>query len=249
MTDNSENKNVCPNCHKEYPKSMTQCAICGYKFNNTIALSSPDFKHLEDRTIWEKYPWIRYFGLFGLAGIFFGVIILLSKDMITNTEKSLSGYFWVSQAISGGVISLLIGCIQLFIFHQNIKKKYYFLFLVSSLASGIIAGYLIVHFVNLDFSSDAFLVGLLMGAFSGAFTSIAQGTFVFNKKSHNYGNVLSKWIIYHILSWSIIWGLGWMVSWHSYSTQSLALGFVVIMILSGGLFAAFLNFMGNIDYA
>ena len=249
MSNNLNEKNICPECGRKYPKAVSQCLIDGHKFDNTNPFQTVNDESFQDRPILEKYPWLKYFGLFGLFGLFFGVMILISSEIITNTTKQLSGYVWASQAISGGVISLLVGCIQLIIFHQNINKRFYLFFLVSSLFSGIIAGYLITLIIKIDFPNDAFMVGSMTGALSGAITSMVQGTFIFNKKSQNYKSIMSKWIIYHVLSWYISWGLGWLVSWKSASTQSLALGFVVIMALSGVLFAAFLHFLGDVDYA
>lgn len=248
MNKPSTDQNFCPRCSIYVSSGLIRCTKCGYEFDNST-ISQVNLTYEDDLTVIDKYPWIGYLGYFGLAGILFGMIIFLSWNLIGNVEQYLVNLFWVTQAVSGGVISLLVGIIHLLIFKQEVNRKYYLLFLVASLLSGIFAGYFSINIFGFSQLDSAIQIGLVMGAISGGLASVAQGLFIFNKKSKNYTKVLLKWVLYHVVSWSVIWGIGWVVSWSSNTATSLALSFLVIMLLSGLLFVGFLKVAGAIDYA
>ena len=185
---------------------------------------------------------INFVLLFTIVGVALALLILLFNDLIFIYGAILaqSGNKVPEQVIVNGILALLVGSIQAWIFKARIKSRAY-VFIAFSIVGGIIAG-LIGGFLLSSGLSSPLAIGMLGGALAGGISSSGQNTVMRNIK---YG---SKWFLYSTFSWAIIYSIGWVIGWQPDTGIDIALAALFLMIASGISLAIFLNSTPEIEF-
>ncbi len=186
---------------------------------------------------------VNFLAIFAVAGVALAILILAFQDLILGTGSNMineSGYIF-GQVIINGVLALVIGSIQAWIFRANIKARTY-VFIGFALLGGAIAGLFGGMLLDAEIK-NSIIVGAVTGAFAGGVSSVAQNNVMGNKK---YG---SKWLTYSVISWSIIFAIGWTIGWDPTNALGLAIAAGFLMIASGISLIVFLNNTPQIEFS
>jgi MFS family permease len=186
---------------------------------------------------------VNFLAIFIVAGIVLAIAILLFQELIVDTGENLrtqSGYIFI-QIIINGVLALIIGGIQAWIFKARIKSRVY-VFIGFSLLGGVIAGLFGGMLIDAG-SRTPFLVGAITGLIAGGISSMAQNSVMGNKKD------TSKWLIYSIISWTVIFAIGWTIGWDPENVLGLAAAAAFLLFASGVSLVLFLNNTPQIEFS
>ncbi len=194
----------------------------------------------------EKRPQktkFSFVGLFITVGIVFGFMILLFDSASADAAlklRSLGAGSVPEQALMNGVLALLVGSIQAWIFRTRIKTRiplFIALAVLGGLAGGLVGGLLINAGVN-----QPWLIGAFNGGIAGAASSIAQNGIMGDNKYSG------KWLSYGIISWLIIFAIGWTIGWQPENIMPLAIAGAFLVISSGVGLAIFLGLVPQIEF-
>jgi hypothetical protein len=185
---------------------------------------------------------INFVVLFAFVGIIIAGVILLFQETIRERGIILaqSGYI-LEQIIIVGLLSLLIGTIQAWIFKLKIRSRTP-TFIAFSILGGMLAGLVGGLLKNARLDSP-FIIGIIVGALAGGISSAGQNQVMRNIK---YG---SKWLVYSIISWAAIFSVGWVIGWRAERGIDMALAAGLLMIASGISLAIFLNRTPEIEFS
>ncbi len=186
---------------------------------------------------------VNYLMIFIVVGLIFAILILIFQDSILNTGNGVigqSGYV-LGQIVINSILALFTGSIQAWIFKSKIKSRVY-VFIGFSLLGGVIAG--LIGGLAMDSGlRNSFFIGALTGALIGGISSAAQNGVMGNKK---YGQ---KWFAYSMISWLIIFSVGWTIGWDPTNGLGLAVAAGFLMIASGVSLVIFLNSTPQIEFS
>lgn len=176
--------------------------------------------------------------VFSVVGVITALIILIFDGAI----KSGSKYGNIpDQMIMNGLLALLVGSIQTWVFKTKIKTRIP-LFICFSLIGGLLAG--LVGGLLIDSGvRTPIIIGGVNGALAGGFSSISQNKIMGNVK---YGSI---WFFYSMISWAVIFAAGWPIGWLPSSGLDLALAALFLMVASGISLAVFLNKTPQIEFS
>lgn len=185
---------------------------------------------------------LNYLLIFTIVGVVFALVILIFQDTISTVGINLSQNGRVpEQIIINGILALLVGSIQAWIFKARIKARGY-IFVGFSLMGGVIAGLIGGLLINSGVN-EPIVIGLVTGAIAGGFSSLSQNKVMGNNK---YG---TNWFIYSAISWAIIFAIGWTIGWNTADAIKLATSGGFLVIASGVSLAIFLNNTPQIEFS
>ena len=185
---------------------------------------------------------INFVFLFAAVGIIFFLVIILFQDAISSQGKYLveNGYV-PQQIIVNGILALLVGSIQAWIFRARIKSRGY-IFVGFSLLGGLLAGFVGGTIINSGINGS-FVIGLINGSIAGGFSSLAQNRIMGNNR---YG---MNWFVYSVISWAIIFSIGWVIGWDAVSMVRIASAGGFLVIASGIGLAIFLYNNPKVEFS
>lgn len=185
---------------------------------------------------------VNFVMAFTVVGILFGVLILLFQNTIQSEGERLAQYGYVPESMVVNIIlALLVGSVQAWIFKARIKSRVH-IFIVFSAIGGIVAGILSGIMMNLGILIP-FIIGGFNGMIAGGISSLNQNKVMKNEK---HG---ASWFLYSLISWTVIFSIGWPIGWRAESGIALALAIVFIMVASGISLALFLNKTPQIEFS
>lgn len=181
--------------------------------------------------------------LFAVVGVIFGFLVLLFQDSIFSQGAQLAqtGSNLPEQILINSILALLVGSVQAWVFKGKVKSRIP-MFIAFSIVGGLVAGICGGLIIDGGLHSP-FIVGLVSGAIAGGLSSSGQNSVMRNSK---YG---SKWFIYSIFSWSIIFAITWVIGWLPDTGTDMAVASLFLMIASGVGLAVFLNQVPQIEFS
>jgi hypothetical protein len=205
-----------------------------------------EFKNVKKGLPEEKTPQktgVNYVSLFTIVGILFALAIILFQDVIFYQGEKIdeSGNFILEQIILNGILAMLVGSVQAWMFKARIKSRIY-MFVAFSIVGGVAAGFIGGFLINSGFLNP-FIIGMISGAVIGGISSVGQNM-VMNNTKHGV-----KWLQYSVISWAIIFSIGWTIGWQPKSAAELALAVIFLMVASGISLVVFLNNTPEIEFS
>lgn len=116
------------------------------------------------------------------------------------------------------------------------------MFVAFSIVGGVAAGFIGGFLINSGFLNP-FIIGMISGAVIGGISSVGQNM-VMNNTKHGV-----KWLQYSVISWAIIFSIGWTIGWQPKSAAELALAVIFLMVASGISLVVFLNNTPEIEFS
>lgn len=186
---------------------------------------------------------INFVLLFTIVGVVFALIIFLFQDTIFSQGGKLNqtGSKIPEQVIINGVFALLVGGVQAWIFKARIKSRAH-IFIIFSIVGGLIGGVIGGLLLNAGIN-DPIVIGMANGALAGGISSGGQNMVMKNK---NQG---TRWLVYSIVSWGIIFSIGWIIGWRPESGTEMAMATIFLLAASGISLAVFLNNTPQIEFS
>lgn len=185
---------------------------------------------------------VNFVVIFAFVGIAFAILILLFQDAIHNEGRRLSQYGYVpEQMIINGILALLVGSVQAWIFKTKIKSRAY-VFIAFSTIGGVVAGIVSGSLIDSGILAPL-VIGGINGLIAGGISSLSQNQVMRNEKNG------SRWFFYSSISWAIIFSIGWLIGWMPGSGMALAFAIIFIMLTSGISLAIFLNNTPQIEFS
>ena len=164
---------------------------------------------------------IKFILIFVAGGLIIALLVFLLGDYFRG---KFAGDDYIPQQISmNGLISLVIGSLQAWIFKARIKSRVG-VFIGFSLLGGVIGGVLSGSLINSGIRT-ALIIGATNGMLAGGISSFAQNKLMGNKKYE------TLWFLYNLIAWTIIYSIAWMAAWSPDTNNfilALAGGFVII---------------------
>jgi hypothetical protein len=146
------------------------------------------------------------------------------------------------QAIVSGILAMLVGSVEVWVFRQRIQTpRQRFWFIVAAMFGGIFGGGVAGGLVGANVW-PLWAMGSMSGWIAGGIAGLWQ-----NKLMRTHG-AEKKWFLWNLSSWAIIWFLGWWISWGVPGIGGTALGTAFILIISGAMLAYFLNLSPEIEF-
>ena len=204
------------------------------EFNNVIKGLPP-----EDTT---RKSGANFVLLFTIVGLVAALAVFLFQDLIFGEGRKLLQYGFIpEQMIWNGILSLLVGSVQAWVFKTRIIARVH-LFIIFSVIGGLVAGLIGGMLIDSGLRVPI-LVGGINGALAGGLSSLSQNKIMRNNK---HGQM---WFLYSAISWSLIFGVGWIIGWQATNAGILALAAVFLMISSGISLVFFLNRVPQIEFS
>ena len=148
---------------------------------------------------------LKFAGIFIVVGIVFAYLIAQNATILTNIYAAVKVYGTaVADGIGSGILALLIGLIELWIFQQRMPQNKKLIFVLLTAASGIIGGAIGGGLVDARVIT-VHQIGFVVGILSGALTSFGY-IFLMRTMGSNY-----RWLIWNTAAWAISWYTGWTV--------------------------------------
>jgi hypothetical protein len=116
------------------------------------------------------------------------------------------------------------------------------IFILSSVIGGAIGGAIAGLLTDLDSISDPIAAGAVIGSVAGSISSLGQNLFMRSQ------GMQSKWFLFNLLSWPIIWIMGISITWSNHSIPSIASGAALIIISSGASLSLFLHKFPEVEF-
>jgi hypothetical protein len=181
---------------------------------------------------------IKFLLIFLVGGILISFVISQFADTF---EGVMGTGRIVPQILITGVVALLLGSLQAWVFRSKIKSRLS-IFIFVSLLGGLIAG--LVGGLLLDSGLDVpLIIGAINGLLAGGISSLVQNKLMRNKK---YG---MRWFFYNSLSWAIIFAIGWLIGWSPMNTTLIALAGGFLMVATGISLVVFLRQTPQIEFS
>jgi len=181
---------------------------------------------------------IKFLLIFLVGGILISFVISQFADTF---EGVMGTGRIVPQILITGVVALLLGSLQAWVFRSKIKSRLS-IFIFVSLLGGVIGG--LVGGLLLDSGLDVpLIIGAINGLLAGGLSSLAQNKLMSNKK---YG---LRWFFYNALSWAIIFAIGWLIGWSPMNTTLIALAGGFLMVATGISLVVFLRQTPQIEFS
>lgn len=181
--------------------------------------------------------------LFTAAGLVFGtlVLVLLQPTLRIRAAIHYATGPILNQIIAISVMAVMIASIQSWILRSRIQTKAG-TFILHALLGGILGGFA-AGLLILSGVGYSLLLGLIAGLVAGSVSSALQSKLLTTR------HVSSRWRRFSILSWGIIFAIGWALSWGVPGDSSMALAALVIMVLSGVSLVFFMNKNQDIEFS
>lgn len=262
----SEHEHTCPACGREVQIGQTQCPFCWYEFvhGSEVPIQPPAVEKIIPQTGLRKdpvvtaKPWpvngggmairrhalLRVFMIFAGLGIVLLLLILISGNSITQIAYQLvpqSGMI-IPHAISNGLLALLVGSVQAWIYRNNMRRSRVLQYILASVMGGVVGGIVAGGAANLGIVKDSLSTGALIGVLAGTISSLWQNVFM------RSSSLRIKWLLFSMITWTIIWAIGMTISWSLGSTISMAVAGAFIMIGSGAALSLFLYKSPEIEF-
>ena len=181
---------------------------------------------------------IKFLLIFLVGGILISFVISQFADTF---EGVMGTGRIVPQILMTGVVALLLGSLQAWVFRSKIKSRlsiFIFVSLLGCLIGGLVGGLL------LDSGLDVpLIIGAINGLLAGGISSLVQNKLMRNKK---YG---MRWFFYNSLSWAIIFAIGWLIGWSPMNTTLIALAGGFLMVATGISLVVFLRQTPQIEFS
>lgn len=180
----------------------------------------------------------NFIGLFAVVGVILAVLILLFQDL--GEELSWLGVV-PTQVVICCLVAGLIGGLQAWIFRDHIKSRVA-LFIGFSLLGGLMAGLIGGSLINGGIR-EPFIIGFISGALTGGISSFSQNRVMKNTR------YAQQWLFYNLISWAVIFSIGWFIGWSPYNFIALAFAAAFLLIATGIGLVVFLNRNPQIEFS
>lgn len=187
---------------------------------------------------------IRIFMVFAGLGIAMFILILVFGSVILQIASELhrqSGLI-LPDAISNAVLGLLVGSVHSWIFRNNINRSRVALFILSATVGGIVGGLIVGSLTNSSGLDNPYMAGFLIGGIAGTVSSLGQNLFMQSR------GLQSKWFLFNLISWSLIWTVGTQISWSATTATGLGAAATFIIVASGAAISLFLRYYPEIEF-
>ena len=181
---------------------------------------------------------IKFLLIFLVGGILISFVIAQFADTF---EGVMGTGRIVPQILMTGVVALLLGSLQAWVFRSKIKSRlsvFIFVSLLGGLIGGLVGGLLLDSGLEVPL-----IIGAINGLLAGGIGSLAQNKLMSNKK---YG---LRWFFYNSLSWAIIFAIGWLIGWSPMNTTLIALAGGFLMVATGISLVVFLRQTPQIEFS
>lgn len=175
-------------------------------------------------------------------GIGFAILVGIFSESIDQINRYISpaGGGVLTQIISGVVLAATVGAVQSWVFRNQIKTTQ-FQYILFAAAGGFVGG--LIAGLSFNLTRVGFFIGGINGMIAGGLGSYLQGKLMVNSKYH------TQWFQFNAISWAIIFGLGWTISWGIYGSTGIAFGAAFILIASGISLLVFLKNNRHIEFS
>jgi hypothetical protein len=182
---------------------------------------------------------IKFIVLFTIVGIIIAAIVLwLDEEDIEIFSQS--GHI-LKQVLMTGILSLLMGSLQAWIFKSKIKSRL-FIFIAFSALGGIVGGFIGGILRNSELNAPI-IIGAINGFLAGGLSSLIQNKLMGNEK---YG---LRWFLYNSISWAAIFSIAWFIGWEPDNSINVAIAGAFFMITSGISLVVFLKRTPQIEFS
>jgi len=168
------------------------------------------------------------------------VCVVAFGGMMVDQMQDLSSSV-PQQMLINGLLSVLLGGIQAWVFRSKIRSRP-LVFVAFSLMGGLIGGLVGGLMINSGLIQPV-VIGIINGFLSGGISSLAQNRMMANKK---YG---TRWFLYNIFSWPVIFAVAWSIAWQSTNIIILAAAGIFVVIASGIGLVIFLRGSPQIEFS
>lgn len=179
-----------------------------------------------------------FIGLFAVVGVLLAILILLFQNL--GEELSWLGIV-PTQVVINCLVAGLIGGLQAWIFRDHIKSRLV-LFIGFSLLGGLVAGLIGGSLISGGIR-EPLIIGFISGAITGGISSSSQNRVMKNTR------YAQQWFFYNLVSWAVIFSIGWFIGWSPYNFVALAFAAVFLLIATGIGLVVFLNRIPQIEFS
>ena len=184
---------------------------------------------------------------FGLVALAVVTVILIFREQVQSLALSTYSQGFITFYTPGSVLlALLLGCIQAWVFKYRLRQEKRLPFILITAAGGLIAGLVmgIITRVIADNTGQIFInvvTGAIMGAIGGGIASFGQNRFL-------GGGAARKWLWFNLISWAVIWSIGWQLAILIHGAPGNATSAAFILILSGVSLSVFLQKTPELEF-
>ena len=184
---------------------------------------------------------------FGLVAFVAVTVILFFSEQVQDLAISAYRQGFITFYTPGSVLlALLLGCVQAWVFKYRLRQDKRLSFILITAAGGLIAGLamgIIAKAVtdNTSLISTNMVAGAIMGAIGGGVASYGQNRFL-------GGGAANKWVWFNLISWAVIWSIGWQLAILIHGAPGNAASAAFILILSGVSLAMFLQKTPELEF-
>jgi Co/Zn/Cd efflux system component len=185
---------------------------------------------------------IKFIALFSIAGIIVAMVVLEFGEKISSMLDD--NEYMLAQVLMTGLLALLVGSLQAWIFKAKIKSHLQF-FVGFSFLGGIIGGLAggLLMDLGIRGTGSSLIIGAINGFLAGTISSVAQNKLMGNKK---YG---ARWFLFNTISWTVIFSIAWKIGWLPENTVNVAIAGAFLMIASGISLVVFLRGTPQIEFS
>ena len=238
---------TCTQCGRPVQEGWRTCPFCSAPVSGrppAPILAETDWESSELPMVSRNQLLLRFVGIFAILGVGLALAVLLFQQTLQEVQHGLwmiSGFFW-TQVIGGSVIALLAGGVQAWVFRHIMPKEKVAWFVAAALAGGAIGGVASGMLLNQGYIRDAALVGAVTGILAGVVSGWGQSPLL------RSGAGKTKWLWYSVVSYALIWAVGWLLSWGIGDEPGTAAAAAFIMVASGIALALFLKNSPEVEF-
>lgn len=194
-----------------------------------------------------KLPFNIFWG-FAMVGVTAVAALMIFGSSVESIKKvAQSANLVAFYGIGSTGLGLLLGLLQAWVFKSRLRIAKRAMYVLITTLSGLIGGAVVGVIGNMVLAnSHVFLpnvvAGLVIGAIGGCVASLGQNAFLGN------ASAAVKWFLFNLISWAVIWGMGWLVASLIAGPVGTSIGAGLILLLSGASLQVLLKYSPEIEF-
>lgn len=194
-----------------------------------------------------KLPFNIFWG-FAMVGVTAVAALMIFGSSVENIKKITQRADLVAfYGLGSTGLALLLGLLQAWVFKGRLRITKRAMYIGITTLSGLLGGAVVGVIGNIVLANSHVFIpnivaGLLIGAIGGCIASLGQNFFLGN------ASAARKWFLFNLVSWTIIWGLGWLVASLIPGPIGTSIGAGLILLLSGASLQVLLKYSPEIEF-